>query len=258
MSWATRRQTIILSIVAVVILAALLAIFVPLLYKAPSCTDQKQNGDEVGVDCGGSCAYLCSAGITKPSVKFARPFSPSSGRTDVIAYVENPNSTAAAKNVGYTLELYDMDNAVIAREGGVLDLPPQSMVPVYVPNLFSGYRDVARAFLLIDDASVRWFRYEDDRILPRYNNDASIVTGDTPRITVSFRNPTAEVMRDILVIVTVYDGAGNAIAASRTIIPQIGAQGVAGATVTWNAPFSAEPVRVDAIPLIPLPAPSSL
>jgi hypothetical protein len=29
---------------------------------APSCTDKVKNGDETGVDCGGSCMLKCAAG----------------------------------------------------------------------------------------------------------------------------------------------------------------------------------------------------
>lgn len=254
MSWASRRRTLI-ALIAVAVAAVLaLVIFVPVFYKAPSCMDGKQNRDEEGIDCGGSsCTYLCSENLQEPRQRFVRPFSPSTGRTDVIAYIENPNRNAAAKDVRFTIELYGRDNTVIARKDGSAELPPGALVPVYIPNLFSGYSDVARAFLNFDTESFKWYASEDDRVVPRYNNDA-LVQGDTaPRVTATLTNPSAVPLRDVLVIATVFDAAGNAMVASQTVIPTIPAQGIAGVTFTWNEPFPAAPGRIDILPVVPLP-----
>src|SRR3989344_6201594 len=68
MSWAAGRRFIILCIVGAVVIAFLAAISIATFYKSPSCSDGKQNQDETGVDCGGSCAYLCKAKKPTPTV----------------------------------------------------------------------------------------------------------------------------------------------------------------------------------------------
>ena len=52
MSWASRRRSIYLSIVLAVIFVIVAPIVFFVLNKEPTCTDDKQNGDETGIDCG--------------------------------------------------------------------------------------------------------------------------------------------------------------------------------------------------------------
>ncbi|HEX2792504.1 MAG TPA: FxLYD domain-containing protein [Candidatus Paceibacterota bacterium] len=252
MSWASKRRFIVFSIVGAFIAAVLAILLISIFYQAPSCTDRKQNQDETGIDCGGSCSYLCTASVGKATPRFARYFSPQQGRTDVIAYVDNPNSRAAAVGVRYTVELYAMDNTVVAKKEGILELPPSATVPVYVPNFFSGYQEVKQAFLTIDADSFRWFPYEDDRIVPIYRNDAVVTGTDRPRVTATLENPSAYPLRDITVIATLFDASGNAFSASQTVVPYLAPQASANATFTWNEPFPSVPVRIDVVPVVPL------
>ena len=256
MSWASKRRFIVFSILGAIVVALLASVAIAIFYDAPSCRDNKQNQDEEGIDCGGtSCTYLCSVGVQKPSTRFVRPFAPAAGRTDVIAYIDNPNMNAAAKGGHFTIELYGTDGTVLARKQGTVDLPPASTVPVYVPNFVSGYIEVARAFVSYDEPTFKWFRYTDNRIVPTYNNDAEVTGTQAPRITASLTNPSAKALRDVLVIATVFDSAGNAIAATQTVAPTIPAQGTATVVFIWNEPFSTLPARVDVVPIVPLPSP---
>lgn len=250
--WASRRQTLILLIIAVVIGAAGALIAIATLYHAPSCTDAKQNQGEAGIDCGGPCPYLCSADESMPYVEFVRQLSPVQGRTDVIAYVENRNADAAVKGARYTITLYGSDNLVVAEKSGTVDLPPKALVPIFVPNFYSGYQTVARAFLTFDESSFRWYRYEDTRPVIAATN-ITLAGSGTPRITADIGNPTALPLFRIPVVATVFDASGNAIAASATVLTQIPAMGTAPAVFTWNAPYPAPAAREDVVPLAPLP-----
>ena len=252
MSWASRRQFIIISVICALAAALIAAVVIPIVYDTPSCTDRKQNQDETGIDCGGSCARVCAVDVLAPSVSFVRPLSPSQGRTDVIAYITNPNRESAATGVRFTVELYGTDGTVIAKKDGTTDLPPGSTVPVYMPNIFSGNLAVARAFLVFDPASLIFSKYDDQRIIPRYNDDAQIAGTDAPRIVASFSNPSAKVLRDIPVVATVFDASGNAIAATQTLLSELPSQGRAQVIFVWNEAFSATPARVDVVSVVPL------
>jgi hypothetical protein len=219
---------------------------------APSCTDGRQDGNETGIDCGGSCAYICSDTVTVPVVRFARPLSPAAGRTDVIAYVDNPNAGVAAQDVSYRIDLYGADNVLVSSKTGSVDLPPRGTVPVFVPNFSSGYQAATRAFLTIATTTIHWYAYTGTRIIPSVGN-YSLSNADTaPSISVPLTNPSAEPLYDVKVVATVFDAKGNAIAASQTLLASIPAQGSQTATFTWNAPFSAPVARVDILPVISL------
>jgi hypothetical protein len=185
-------------------------------------------------------------------VRFVRPLTLAGGRTDVIAYIDNPNGTTAAKGLGYTIELYSAANTVIMKKEGTIDLPPSSTVPVFAPNLFSGSQQVARAFITFDTPDHLWYRYSDMRTIP----DVALIRlngGDNPRITAQARNGSPTPMKNIVFIATVFDAQGNAIAASQTVAPLIPAQGYSDLVFTWPTPFSSTAARIDVVPVVPLP-----
>jgi hypothetical protein len=252
MSWASRRQFIVISLLAAIAIAVIASVAIAIFYETPTCSDKKQNQDEAGIDCGGSCARVCTADSLAPQVTFARPVSPLQGRTDVIAYVVNPNAEAAVNDARFTIELYGNDGIVIAKKEGTVDLGPGDTVPVFMPNLYTGNLIATRAFLTFDPASLVYVKYQDRRIIPRYNDDAHVVSGSAPRITASFSNPSAMMLRNIPVVATVFDADGSAIAATQTLLTELPPQGNAQVIFVWNEPFAAPPARVDIAPLVSL------
>lgn len=246
---------LILAIIGGVVLIAAGVFAYLTLHKAPSCMDGKQNADEEGVDCGGSCTYLCSAGLVNPSALFVRSIRTASGRTDVIAYIKNPNLSAAAKGVPYTIELYNAAHAVIASRDGIADLAPASDTVVYIPNFFSGGEAVDRAFLSFTDASYQWFRYDAPPQVPAIANPQVTGTAAAPRVEAKITNPFPTTLRNIKLFATVFDSEGNAIAASQTLIPELPPQGQTSAVFTWNEPFAGEVSRIEVKPAVPLPNP---
>lgn len=221
------------------------------LYKTPTCFDTKQNQGETGVDCGGPCNALCTAEEQAPVARFVRQLSPQPGRTDVIAYIDNKNANAAMAGAKFTITLYGADNMVIAKKDGTVDLPPHASVPVFIPGFYSGAQTVARAFIAFDTTSFAWHRFAGT--LPTFPiSDISISSQDASRVTATVTNTTATPFFRLPVIITVFDAADNAIAASQTLITSLPAMESAPVTFTWNAPFSAAPARVEIIPLPPL------
>jgi len=254
MSWAARRRFIILLILGIVIAAFLTIVLIATLYKTPTCTDGVQNQNELGIDCGGPCVYLCSSQEQPPTVLFTEVLQNIVGRTDVVAMVENKNTNAAAKHVPYRITLYGVNQTFIQEVDGTLDLPPGTTVPVYVPNIASGKQKVTQAFLDVDASAPRWFiMFSDSRAVPTVSNTMKNGTASEPRIDALLTNPGATSMANVQAIVLVYDARKNIIAASQTIVPTIPGQGQAVATFTWNSAFSRTPALIEVVPIIPLP-----
>jgi len=251
MTWAMKRRLIILAVIAFVIGVTSLGTAFLLVHKAPTCVDGKQNQGEEGPDCGGPCPYLCTISQAQPSVRFVRPLSPLPGRTDVIAYIDNPNPTSATKGARFTTELYDDKNVVIAKSDGVVDLSPGATVPVFIPNFFSGSQTVARAFLTFDQTSFRWFKAEPVPVTV-VAKDVFVSQADPPRVTARLANLSATNLRNIGLIVTVFDENGNAIASSQTVAPEIAGQGTAEAVFTWPSAFPGTPSRIEVVPVTTL------
>lgn len=246
-----RRRLLIFGMIFVVLAAIVGGLYVLFSHRPPTCTDNTQNQDEEGIDCGGTCTYLCTESRTAPSVKFARAITPTPGRTDVIAYVDNPNHDAAAKALGYTIQLYSPDNTVVASKEGRVDLPPDTTVPIYVPNFFSGSQTVARVFLTFDEPTHYWLPFTGSRTLPVIES-VQLVEGDTPRITASAVNRSGTTLRDVTFVVTVFNEVGNAIGASQTVVRSLPAQSRAPLVFTWSEPFIGTVSRIEVLPVAPL------
>lgn len=254
MSWALQRQLIIFSIFGAMVAAFVVVIFIATFYKTPTCTDGVQNQGEEGIDCGGSCTYLCTVSQEPPTVLFTQALPNGDGRTDIVALIENKNATAGAKGVPYTITLYGYDQALVQSVEGRLDLPPAATVPVFVPGVASGRQAVGTSFLTIDSSAVKWYTLPTDpRIVPVVLNTVLAGTSKAPRITATLGNAEVRALTNVKVVALVRDGSGNAIAASQTLVPAIPAQGQVTATFTWNAAFSALPVSIQVFPLVPLP-----
>ena len=251
MDWASRRKfTIIASIVGVVV-AILAVTIIAFVYETPTCTDGKQNSDERGVDCGGACKYQCLADVTRPTVRFVRTISPQPGRYDVIAYIDNRNTSLAANDVRVSVELFDVNRVSLATKDATLDIPAGATVPLYIPEAYRGDAQVAQAFLTFEDESLSFYEPKKKHVIATVRGIETAHT-DAPRIEATLANPSAYTLYDIRPVATVFDGEGNAIAASQTFLGQLGGQGEAQVLFTWSSPFISAPARVEILPVSPL------
>ena len=259
MSWAAGRRLIILLIVGAIAVAFLTVVLISALYKTPSCTDGVQNQNEAGVDCGGPCAYLCTALEQAPTVLFTKVLQNNDGRTDIIASVENKNVNAAAKNVPYRIVLYGEEQSSLGELTGTIDLPPRTTMLVYLPGVAAGNQKIVSAFLDIAASAPQWFVLTvDSRVVPMVANTTQSGTSETPRIEAVLTNPSTSALSNVQVIVLVHDVRKTVIAASKTIVPTIPAQGQAVATFTWNNAFPSVPASIEVVPIVPLPAQAGL
>lgn len=254
MPWASRRRFIIVLIISAVIVAFLTIVLIATFYKTPSCSDGIQNQTEAGIDCGGSCAYLCTNDMQPPTVLFTKLVGNGAGRTDLIALIENKNTTAAAKNVPYRVALYGRDHIYLRTMSGTVDLPPGATVPVYIPGVASGTQVVTQAFLEIAASVPRWFALTSDpRIVPTVVRTTTGGTPLAPRVEAVLANPGITALSAARAIVLVRSLNKEVIAASETVVPLIPAQGQATAVFTWNGAFDGVPASAEVVPVIPLP-----
>ena len=248
MNWSKRRQLFIETVLTLCGVAIIAVVIIATIYKAPSCTDQKQDGNETGIDCGGPCPYLCSVTEIPPQVSFVVPVFPQPGRTDVIAYVENKNPDAEVQGARYQVELYDNANQLIASKVGTMNLPPATTEPLFIPDIYIGTDAAHAAFLTFDPASLLWQRDSARPILPQ-QSQLQLIDGAMPKITAVLTNPTAYPIYNQTVVVTVFNAKNNAIGASQTVVPVLSAQGSAPIVFTWNQPFPNKAVREVILPV---------
>ena len=115
-SWRARRQLV--AFLIVVTPFVVVAFFVvKRAIPAPTCFDNKQNQNELGVDCGGSC-LSCELKYPQPvKVFWARAVPVRENSYDVAAQIENPNEFLSSVDVEYEFTLYDQFGPVTKRTG---------------------------------------------------------------------------------------------------------------------------------------------
>lgn len=250
LEWAQRMRLLIIGLVSAVVLVLVGSVVLAFVYQVPSCTDRKQNQGEAGIDCGSPCAYLCTASVSAPVEVFTRTLTLSSGRTDVISYVQNPNKDAEARAVGYTIELYAADAMRVAKITGTVDLPVGAVVPIYVRAAAQG-SIVSRAFITFSPESIQWRSVQKAQKLPRVIETA-LSQSAFPRVTAQLINDTFDPMYSVRAVAVVYDAEGTVLAASETLVPAIAAQGSAPLVFTWNEPFPRPAAQIEITPVLPL------
>lgn len=246
MNWATKRQVIAISIFAGVLALVIAAITFFFFYTPASCIDLKQNQDETGIDCGGSCSTLCTSDALPARISFVRVLTPAPGRTDVIAYIDNPNEAAEALGAHLTLDLYADSQAKVGTQEVTLDLPAQGSVPLYLPNVGNG--TATKAFLTFVAGSPIWTKTTQKVTIPVVQ-DSALQNTQTPRITATLKNPVAQTLRNITIVATVFDENNNAIGATQTFVSELPSQGTASIVFNWNTSFINTPVRYEIVPV---------
>ena len=253
MTWAGGRRFFIVSLIAALVIFVMALAAVATFYNAPSCSDLKQNQGENGIDCGGPCAYLCTALQQAPVVRFTKVLLPVDNRIDIVAYIDNPNVGAAARAVPYKVTLYAADHTILKTEIGTLDLPPARSVPVFLPAFFTGSASSTQAFLTIDTSKIKWFTYTKPIRVPTVENPSIEGTSIAPRVTATLSNADVVSFTDVQVVAMIYDSNDTVIAASQTLLPNIAGQGSAPTTFTWGRAFPGVPARIEVVPVPLLP-----
>jgi len=238
MSWSSRRRFI----YALVVLgggALVLGLFLFTFYnQPPTCFDGRKNGDELGVDCGGACNQICLAEVAPLVIQWSRAFRVSSGNYNVVAYVENPNNSAGIRAISYRFDLFDENNVPVANREGKTFISPGGISPIFEANIETGASVPTRTFFEFTEEP-RWYKASDTRDRLSIQGKELLQTETRPRINAILKNSSAvDEFNDIDVTAIVFGTDGNAIAASRTIVPFLSPRESQSLVFTWPEPFA--------------------
>jgi len=242
MSWSGKRKFGYFS--GFIILIALLA-GVPVFftfYKAPTCSDSKQNGDERGVDCGGSCTRLCPADFVAPKVLWSQSSRIVSGVYNAIAYAQNPNASVGAEDVPYAFKLYDLGGILIAERKGRASIPAGSKFAVFESGIRTGERIPARTTFEFADTP-EWTPRAPIAGLKVVSVDTS-AAGTGTRSEARVKNELVDsAFVSVDAIIILYDISGNEVAFSRTVIDKLAPGETKTLYFTWPEPVAESVVK---------------
>jgi hypothetical protein len=248
MSWGTQRRNNIITFFFIIVFSIVGYVLYDALYEPPNCFDQKYNGDEVNIDCGGSCALMCSSQVLNPVINWTRLFQVSPGVYNVLAYVENPNPNAGIEKISYKFKVYDEENILLQERNGSATLLPKSVIPILENTLPVGKLDAARVSFEFTEPLV-WYKQELKENLIAIQDEQISRLEDSPRIKAMVRNTGIVALKDLKVIAIVYDLNNNAMASSQTILKTIPPNTNMEIFFAWPKPFGSLYSRFELIPL---------
>jgi len=248
MNWRTKRQSIGIGIVVIIILAIGIRILVGVLKVEPTCFDNKLNGDETGIDCGGSCALVCPFESRDLSISWQRVFRVVPGVYNAVAYVENQNTSSGVFEIPYRFRLYDDKNLIVAERIGKTFIGPNDRLAIVESGFETGNRIPTQAFFEFLAPPV-WQQVDEifNKRLVTVRDQKLENETTRPRITAVLENMTLDPIYNIEATVIVYNKDGNSIQTGITVVPELLALSRQEIFFTWPEPFGEPVSRIEVI-----------
>lgn len=242
-----KRLIFLLVLIFLTVVVGLPAYF--FFYQAPTCFDGKQNGDEAGVDCGGSCRLLCSAEALPLSSKSdPRVLTIAPGVYEVVSLVENLNPLAEIYRARYIVKVFGQGNPVPLRTfEGEAHIPRGGRVAVFEGPFTIESGAVPTRATLEWGSPLVWQRSEG--VLPDVRVVSTAVSREelAPRLDIVLENFSLETATNIDLTALLYDESGNIFAASKTFVDSISPGGKVPAVFVWPRPFGRNVLNTEVI-----------
>lgn len=236
LTWAKQRQLIILGGIAIFVVAVLSISGYLFFHEAPSCSDNKWNQNETGVDCGGVCTRICTADTKALTLEWVRLFKIRDGIYSAVARVSNPSVDSIARDVPYTFTLKDSSGKEVSKRSGTVFVPARSTFVVFEGTIISSGDPETVSFQF--DKDPEWVRstYTQPQlaIIDKQLSDIE----KAPRLVATVSNQNIVDVNNVTLSALIYDDQGNAVQVSQTYIEKIKAGATTKATFTWPQPIS--------------------
>ncbi len=251
MTWALRRQLFYVTVLIIFFVALGFLIISPYVNKLPTCADGKQNGDETGIDCGGSCSTACTFQVDQISILWARTFEVIPGRYNAVAYLENHNRSAAIDKISYRFRFADKNNIYIGKREGETFIPPSGKFAIFEPGI--GVGNSIPVYTTFEFTEVPlWNNVSEDKLnqLKVSVSNIKLENQDTkPHLSAVIKNDSLFTIPEVGVVALLYDENGNAISASRTYLDVLNGEQSQDVNFTWPEPMPGNVIAEEIIPM---------
>ena len=252
MTWATKRKLSYMLVVIAFIGATGFLIIYPKYYnQAPSCTDNTQNGNETGVDCGGSCLLACPAEVNAISILWSRSFRVLPGRYNAVAYINNQNKNTAIYQIKYRFRFADQNNVYIGKREGTTFIPPTGHSAIFEGAIDMGNSvPIYTTFEFTETPT--WIQVPSDKVnqLKVFPSNINLQDATTsPRLSATVKNNSLFTIPEVSFVAILYDESHNAISASRTFVDELKGEESANINFTWPEPIGGSTIATEIIPM---------
>lgn len=192
------------------------------LKPAPSCFDDRQNGDEEGVDCGGSCVS-CDVKNLKPLFVGEANLYGVDRIYSASARIQNSSPAFGARTFSYSVNFYDAGNVLlksISNKSFIYANESKNIVEAGA-RITNGVPN--RVELVIDNASVEWAKPVEFSE-PKYElkDINAVLDGEQVVVSGAIVNPNNFSFTKAVITAFLGDEFGTKSGASRTELDNIG------------------------------------
>lgn len=247
MSWAQKRKATYISGFLLIIFLIAGFLFFKIFNKQPTCTDGIKNGNELGVDCGGSCIILCRAQYVDPTVLWTRWSKVTgTGMYNILIYVQNVNLGIGSYKGPYTLGIYDKDNILLYSKSDYTYIPPSNNFAIFEGNININDKIPARIDFSFSGNFI-WQKIENQELDITPVSKVLVGEDSKPKLSVTLKNKSLKDIKNIESVAILYDEDANAMAFSKTKIDIIGKDSTEDIIFTWPEKFDKKVYKIDVV-----------
>ncbi|OGI68906.1 hypothetical protein A2732_00575 [Candidatus Nomurabacteria bacterium RIFCSPHIGHO2_01_FULL_40_10] len=251
MTWAFKRQ-----IISILILFLFFSVFgfliiSPSLTETPTCADNKQNGNEAGVDCGGSCVKACLFQVDEVAVLWTRSFRVVPGRYNAVTYLENHNKNLAVNKINYKFRFADENNVYIGKREGSTFIPPSGKFAVFEPGIDIG--NSIPVYTTFEFTQMpEWTAVSQEKIsqIQILVSNITLLNAETsPVLSATIKNNSFFVIPEVNIVAILYDANRNALSASSTYLDFLAGEEEKEVNFTWPESLPSNIIAKEIIPM---------
>lgn len=252
LDWSSKRKLNYFIVLFAVFVAGTIFFLWPYFNKEPTCFDRKQNGDESGIDCGGSCILSCISENYKLVTLWSRAFPVSNGRYNLMAYIENQNRESGIARINYEFRVYDENNIFLARREGSTFITSNDRTAVFEAGIEAGNRVPSRVDFTFTSAPV-WIKVNrEQRNALSVSVEDKVISNvfESPKINANVVNNTLINIKNLDIFVLLYDEQDNVINVSKTFVEYLPKTSKYPVVFTWPESLPKNPSRIDIFPQV--------
>jgi hypothetical protein len=225
-------------------------IFWLFFYQPASCTDQKQNQDETGVDCGGKCSEYCLADLASRPIRVKEvtilPYT--EGSSDAVAVLVNQNSKAALRSAQYVFSVTDASGKVLTTKKGSVSLLPleeKTVVALGLPVALAPGTAVSIA--LENEEWIAFIDFEGEPDITVVNQRFGLLSGEAgyAEATGLVQNKSPYDIRSLLVNVVFRDSSGKPISVNQTTMNTLQSSEERDFRLLWPRQFEGQIAKAE-------------
>ncbi len=248
MEWAKKRKIIYAFATVTIVLVFAVYQLRGVLFPDPTCFDEKQNGFESGIDCGGTCALKCFNEISPVSVEWSRAIKTSKNTYDFVALLSNKNVNSAPVSLGYIFLALNSKGEVIKSEVGSTTALVSGSFPIIKQNVTINQEPASVIVRVTQSPYYATFENPTSPIIRV--TDYRYEAGSISRIYITVTNTSRNVYLKLPIRLVAYDERGNVVATGESILPSLSKEEQRQVVFTWHYTLPTTPTKFRAYPML--------